>query len=365
MSGVWPRALIHEVLTSVGAAVGDSSFEDVLGLPEAKRYVVLVIDGLGLQQLREHADIAPFLASLSNVEDVAAGVPSTTSVSLTSLGTGLRPGQHGMAGYTCRIPGTNRFLNTLAWDKSIDPVVWQPHRPVLGKLQDSGVVATVVNNPDFESSGLTRCGWRGVSFVGAQTAWERSAAVCDAVAFGDRAVVYAYESKVDHTGHGHGVDSSQWRTALAEVDQDVRELREQLPADVVLLVTADHGMVDLPLEERFDLVDHVRLRDDVVLVAGEARFRHIHTASGAEKSVAARWRKKLGERAEVRRREDAEEWFGPLDPLVRARFGDVVVAALGDFGVFDSATMAVELQLRGFHGSITEAERRIPVLLAL
>jgi len=364
VSGSWPRAMIHEVLTSVGAAVGDSSFEDALGLPAAKRYVVLVVDGLGLQQLRAHADIAPFLASLPNIEDVASGVPSTTSVSLTSLGTGLRAGQHGMAGYTCRIPGTNRFLNTLAWDKSIDPVVWQPHRPVLSKLQDAGVVTTVVNDPNFENSGLTRCGWRGVRFAGVASSWQRLAEVCDAATAADRTVVYAYESKVDHTGHGHGVDSTNWREALREVDQDVAELRANLPADVALLITADHGMVDVPVEDRFDLADHARLRDDVVLVAGEARFRHIHTASGAEKSVAARWRKKLGERAEVRRREDTEEWFGQLDPQVRARFGDVVVAALGDFGVFDSATMAVELQLRGFHGSITEAERRIPVLLA-
>lgn len=359
-----PRALIHEVMTSVGAALGATGFTDVLGLPQANRYVVMVVDGMGLELLREHAELAPFLSAVTNVDDVLSGVPSTTSVSLTSLGTGLRPGQHGMAGYTCRIPGTSRFLNTLQWDHRVDPEQWQPHRNVLQRLSDQQIAVTVVNDARFEDSGLTRVSQRGVPYVGANHAWSRLAAVVEAVERSDRSLVYAYESAIDHTGHGKGVDSEEWRTALTQVDRDVADLRAALPADVVLLVTADHGMVDVPVDGRFDLVDHPRLRDDVVLVAGEARFRHVHTRSGAEAAVAKRWRRALGDRAEVRLRDDAQEWFGPLDPTVRGRFGDVVVAALDDFAVFASDAFSIELQLRGFHGSITERERRIPVLVA-
>lgn len=359
-----PRAGIHEILTSVGGALGVPGFTDVLDLPEAKRFVVMVVDGMGLDLLREHADLAPFLSSRMNIEGVLAGIPSTTSVSLTSLGTGLLPGQHGMAGYTCRIPGTTRFLNTLQWDSRIDPRQWQPHPTVLEQMARDQVAVTVVNDSRFEQSGLTQVSQRGVPFIGANHAWDRLAAVLEAVERSDRAVVYAYESSVDHTGHGSGVDSDECRKALIQVDRDVEDLRAALPSDVVLLVTADHGMVDVPMEGRFDLVDHPKLRDDVVLVAGEARFRHVHTRSGAEAKVAARWRRALGDRAEVRLRDDAEEWFGPLAPTMRARFGDVVVAALDDFAVFASDAFAVELQLRGFHGSITARERRIPVLVA-
>lgn len=358
------RAQIHQILTSVGAALGEPQWTDALGLPAAERYVVMVVDGLGLDLLREHESIAPVLSSMTNVEGVLCGVPSTTSVSLTSLGTGLRPGLHGMAGYTCRIPGTQRYLNTLQWDDAVDPLAWQPHRNVLQELQDRDVVVTVVNDARFEHSGLTLCGQRGVPFEGANNPWERLAAVTSAVEAGDRTLVYAYESAVDHTGHGSGVDSADWRTALGRVDRDVADLRAALPDDVVLLVTADHGMVDVPMEGRFDLRDHADLRQDVVLVAGEARFRHIHTNSGAEDQVAQRWREVLGDRAQVLLRDDAEDWFGPIDPSVRGRFGDVLVAAEGDFAVFDSDSFAVELQLRGFHGSITGRERRIPVLVA-
>src|SRR5690606_780176 len=94
---------IHEVLSSVAGAMAVPGFDDVMGLPAAERYVVLVVDGMGRELLDEHADLAPFLSGLTGVEGVLSPVPSTTSVSLTSLGTGLRPGTHGMAGYTCRI----------------------------------------------------------------------------------------------------------------------------------------------------------------------------------------------------------------------------------------------------------------------
>ena len=49
-----------------------------------------------------------------------AGVPSTTAASLTSFGTGLTPGAHGLVGFTSRVPGTDKLLNALLWDKDVD-----------------------------------------------------------------------------------------------------------------------------------------------------------------------------------------------------------------------------------------------------
>ncbi len=140
-------------------------------------------------------------------------------------------------------------------------------------------------------------------------------------------------------------------------------LRAELPADAVLIVTADHGMLDLPRTDRFDVDQQPGLLDDVDLLAGEARFRHLYTRSGAADDVAARWGEVLGARAIVRTQADIEDWFGPIAADVRPRIGDVLVAALGDFAAFSSKEFAIELKMTGFHGSITEAELRIPVLI--
>ncbi|VXB98208.1 alkaline phosphatase family protein [Aeromicrobium sp. 9AM] len=364
LAGPGGRATIDQVLPSVAAALGAPGFTNTLALPDAPRYVVFLVDGLGLDLLREHADAAPFLSSLKNVDDVVCGIPSTTATSLTSLGTGLQPGAHGMVGYTSRVPGSGQRLNSLKWDQPVDPLLWQPHRTVLERMQDAGIAASSVNDAKFADSGLTLCSQRGVPFHGINSVWERLDVVVEVVESSTRAMTYAYESRLDHTGHGKGCASEEWRTMLTTIDTELADLREELPRDTVLLVTADHGMIDLPKADRFDVDSSAHLLDDVTLLAGEARFRHVYTRAGAAADVAAKWQAELGDRVLVRTQDGIEDWFGPIAPDVRGRIGDVLVAALGEFAVFSSREFGIELKMTGFHGSISEAELRIPVLVA-
>lgn len=358
------RPTIDLILPSVASALGADAYENSFGLPEAARYVVFVVDGMGSELLRDNAQSAPFLSTLSGIDGVVCGVPSTTATSLTSLSTGLRPGQHGMAGYTCRVPETGNRMNLLTWDQSVEPELWQPHLSVLAQLGDAGVAADVVNEAKFEGSGLTRCTHRAVSFHGVKSTWERLDVVLDVVEQSPRGLVYAYDSRLDHSGHLDGCASDAWREALSSIDADIAQLREELPADTVLLVTADHGMLDLPEDGRFDLDTVPDLREGVELVAGEARLRHLYASPGATDDVLAVWREAMGDRAIVERREDLADWFGPMAAEVRGRFGDVIVASLGDFAVFSSLDFPQEFMLRGFHGSVTETELAIPLLVS-
>ena len=172
-------------------------------------------------------------------------MPSTTATSLTSLGTGLVPGAHGLVGFTARIPGTDRLLNHLWWDKDVDPVEWQPHPTALGRLAHAGVHVTSVNKRDFDGSGLTVASQRGATYVGADRVGERIAATVAASA-DQPSLTYVYDSDLDWTGHKFGVASTQWLQQLAMVDAEAEQLREALPASTRLLVVADHGMVDSP-----------------------------------------------------------------------------------------------------------------------
>lgn len=358
------RPTIDRVLPSVASALGVNGFDNELGFPEAPRYVVFVVDGMGAELLRANPQSAPFLSTLDGVDGVVCGVPSTTATSLTSLSTGLRPGQHGMAGYTCRVPETGHRMNLLIWDQPVEPETWQPHLSVLAQLAGSGLAADVVNEAKFEDSGLTRCTHREVRYHGVKSTWERLDVVLDVVEQSPRGLVYAYDSRLDHTGHAEGCQSDAWHETLLSIDDDIAQLRQELPADTVLLVTADHGMIDLPDEPRFDLDTVPELRDGVELVAGEARLRHLYVSPGAADDVVARWREVVGNRAIVEHREELGDWFGPISADVRGRFGDVIVASLGDFAVFSSLDFPQEFQLRGFHGSVTETELAIPVLVS-
>ncbi len=360
---------LADVVPSVARALGVPLDGHPVGLelPPAPSYVVFLIDGLGAELLGRHADEAPYLASLvAGGSTGTAGVPSTTATSLTSLGTGLVPGAHGLVGFTARIPGTQRLLNHLSpdWDPDVDPREWQPHPTAFGRLARAGVHVTTINKRAFDGSGLTLASQRGATYVGADRVGERIAAVLEASGR-EPSLTYVYDSDLDWTGHKFGVASSQWLQQLAMVDAQAEQLREVLPASTRLLVVADHGMVDSPRESRVDVDAVDGMRDGVFLLGGEARFRHLYCSGRALPDVLATWRSVLGDRASVLEREDAiaRGWFGEVDPRVLPRLGDVMVACHDDTAVVSTRDFAYEDTLVGLHGSLTSTEMLIPILV--
>ncbi len=360
------EAALSDLLPSVAARLGLPGFSDILGLPDADRYVVLLIDGLGFHQLTEAQHAAPFLSGLlPGAPALTSVVPSTTATALTSLGTGLPPGQHGIAGFTFRNPFSGGLLNSLAWEPGLSGLDIQPRLTALERLAKAGVQTASVQPAHFAGTGLTEAGLRGGRFVGVtdERALERRVEqIVDAALAGPRSFVYAYERALDHEGHGHGWRSAQWTAVLAWADAFAARLRAELPDDIRLIVTADHGMVDVPAGARVVVEDDPDLGAELDLLGGEGRLRHLYTRRPA--AVAARWRSVLGDRAWVCTRAEAvaEGWFGDLSPQLGDRFGDVVVALRGEHAVM-SRTFPRELGLIGMHGSLTPAEMHVPLLV--
>lgn len=353
-------AAVHAM--GLGALVGPAPSD--LVLPEASAYVVFLIDGLGANLLSRHAQDAPFLAELlAEQRPGTSGVPSTTATSLTSLGTGLTPGEHGLVGFTSRIPGTDDLIQALAWNDTVAPEVWQPHPTVFEQLGRAGVETSVINKPAFQTSGLTRVGYRGGAFVGAATVDQRIEQVRQQATHRS-SLTYVYDSDLDGTGHKFGVGSWQWQQALAEVDEEAERMREELPPEVKLLVVADHGMVDCPPDRHIDIDADRSLRAGVRLLGGEARFRHLYTQPGATDDVLATWRDILGDRGTVLTRDDAfaAGWFGTPTHTVEPRIGEVVVAMHDNHALVSSVDFPGEMTMVGYHGSLTPDEMLIPIL---
>ncbi|MDO4783797.1 MAG: alkaline phosphatase family protein [Propionibacteriaceae bacterium] len=351
---------LTSLLPAIGARCGLAGRTDRLGLPPARGYVVLLVDGLGYHQLRSYGDSTAYLGGLlGGHEPLTCGVPSTTATSLTSLGTGRAPGEHGLVGYRFRNPGNGLAMNALSWENGPDDVAsFQPFEPLYGEFGRACCVAPA----RFHDTALTRAGMTGARFSGIADECDLDERI-DAVRAAAEAsqVVYVYERVLDHTGHGHGVGSWRWLNALAWVDELAESIRAACPRDVCLIVTGDHGMVNVD-DNQYLIVEDIPELGGYDLLAGEARFRHVYCARPAE--LAARWREVLGDRAWVATREDAlaSGWFGPLAPGVGERLGDVMVA-MRDQWVLMSRTHPVEMGLRGVHGSLTPDEMCVPLLI--
>jgi hypothetical protein len=363
---------LASVLPSVAAALGMPSAPDALAaapllpLPPARRAVVVLVDGLGDEQLRRRGGHAPFLRSLlGSGHTVPSGFPSTTATSMGTFGTGLPPGAHGLLGYQVLVPGADRLVNELSWEDGPVPETWQPHRTVFELAERDGVAVTRVGPGFFDGSGLTRAALRGGRFTAADSLAARVDAALVAVAATPRALVYVYWGELDKVGHVHGPGSRQWGEELESLDRELARLAAGLPADGSLTVTADHGMIACPHEDRLDVGCEPALATGVRHVGGEPRALQLYCEPRAADDVLAAWTARLGERALLRSREEvlAEQWFGPVDERNLGRVGDVVVAMRGHYAVVDSRSQRPELlALVGLHGSLTSAETSVPVL---
>ena len=337
----------------------------LLGLPRAERVCLVVVDGLGARLLAERAGHAPFLRRrLDGVQELTVGYPSTTATSMGLLGTGEAAGRTGLAGYTVRNPTSGGLANLVSWEGAGPPREWQRLSTFFERMVAAGLAVTSVGPARFAGSGLTEAALRGSRYVSAESLEARVDASVEALR--RRGLVHLYWGEVDKVGHHHGWTSSAWGDELSALDHELARLTRLMPTGTLLVVTADHGMVDVDHGQLVDVAATPALAQDVTLVAGEPRAAHVHVADGRAPDALERWRRTLDGTAVVLARHEAVAagLFGPVDPRVLPMIGDLVVAATGVSGVVDSRTQTPHsLLLRGMHGSLTPGEMLVPLLV--
>jgi hypothetical protein len=364
---------LADVVPSVLAAMGAAGFESRIPLPgDIAGACVLLVDGLGAELLDTFAEDAPVMAGLRG-QTLQAGFPSTTAAGLAAIGTGCLSGEHGMVGYSFRVPGSG-VVNALRWRphpwgadlrQELPPEEVQPMPTAFERAASVGVAVSVISSAEFTGSGLTRAVLRGGHYIGVHAIGDLAASVRAAVA--GRGFCYAYHSELDLLGHIYGPGSPAWRMQLRQVDRLVESIVEGLPPGGLLAVVADHGMVAVAAPDIVDIDDHDELLDGVHAIGGEARARHIYVTDGARDSVLAAWRESLADRAWVASREEAiaAGWFGErIGDHVLLRIGDVVAAARGTAALVRRNVEPLESSLIGHHGSLSTAEQRVPLLVS-
>ncbi len=366
----YPHGTIADVLPGCLKALGASGFTDRLDLAGqlegVRRVAVLLVDGMGWHQLPAMARYAPGVCALPT-RRITSGFPSTTPTSLVSLATGVWPGSHGILAFTSLIPGTERILNHTQWTDDPEPVSWQPVPPVYETAAQQGIGVTVVNRSEYVGSGLTEVTTRGAVYVPADSSDELAERMVSSLtAAPGPAVVYGYYPKLDKMGHAFGLQSPQWQEAASKVDMIVGRLVAGLPGDAALLVTADHGQLDVPADRRIDIDADPRLSNGVKIFAGEPRVRYLHTEPGAALDVLAAWREVAGHAAWIGSREEAiaTGWYGPVEARFADRIGDVVVVCRDDWAVHGTVREPASIsRLVAMHGSLTDAELDIPLVV--
>ena len=362
------RLSLADVLPGCLAAVAGRPSS--LGSSQVSKAVVLLIDGLGVSALKARSGhartLAGALGGAASVVDV--GFPTTTAASLATLTTGRAPGQHGLVGYSVLDPAGDRIINQLnGWDARLDPATWQLEPTVFERAGADGIPAYSIGPERFRHSGFTRAVLRGAQYRAGESIADRLRVARITLDEIDRGLLYIYVPELDKAAHAYGVESADWTTALEEVDAAVREFTATLRRGEGLIVTADHGVLDVPERGHILFDQDPVLVDGVRHIGGEPRCLQLYCEDGADAADLARvWADSEGARAWVATRDEAiaAGWFGEVKPEVLPRIGDVLVAARTRVAYYDSRS-SISLRGRGMvgqHGSLSPEESRVPLL---
>ncbi len=354
-------------LTGVVAGVLDAIDGVAAPLPPVRSAIIAVIDGLGASNLTARRGHARFLAPRARPVALST-FPTTTATALTSLLTGTDAGVHGIVGYRADVTGAGVVNQLDGWDSGlIDPLRWQRAEPIMTTQARAGRPCFVVSKPEYLTSGFTRATLRGAEVRGARMIEERVELALQLARSAPGSLTYVYAPELDAAGHRHGSESEHWAAVLERIDAAMARLDAGRSDGVGVLVTADHGMVDIP-ERGHVLLEagDARLRE-VRAVAGEPRMLHLYAHEGAADAVRRAWSDEES-RCWVFTRESAIRagLFGRVvDPEVRERIGDVLVAPRLRIAFYDiRAGTPAGQDMVGQHGSLTAAERVVPLIRA-
>jgi len=353
-------------ISSLGAVTGS---ENRLNFRDSKRVIAILVDGLGSQNLKAAAGHAPFLnQAMAGRKNISCGFPSTTASSIASFATGDSAGTHGLVGYKVFDRKTHTAFNLLnGWDAEHRPLDWQHSQTVTERALASGVGAYSIGPKAYEGSDFTQATMTGAKYLAGKTIADRFDVARELLRT-ERSdfIAYLYIPELDQIGHAQGVSSDKWLASLEEVDSQVRTLSAALGKTDSLLLTADHGVIDIPAHAHVYLDEAKTEWSSVVDVSGDPRVNFIYLGNpSVQQAMQKELQDFIGDRGLVLSKSDvvAAGWYGKLRPDVSLKLPDLFVLATKNVAFYHRGyAPAASLNMVGQHGALSSVEMSIPLL---
>ena len=335
-----------------------------LDLAPRQSMCILLVDGLGYYNLADAAGHARFLNS-QQIEKSYCYFPATTSTSLTSFATGKKPNATGFIGYNIFNRITGQRMNLLSgWEDQESAFTFQRQPTVSELAVESNVSVDVVSHSTYENTGLTAATMPAANFHSADSIEARFDIALKLLATGDKRVVYLYIQELDQTAHGLGVSSNRWLEGVELLDGLVRDFVERLPKNSGLIVTSDHGVIDVTEYEKI-YFDELLPAEEMLFVGGDTRGLMVYLQDPGKTTAYLReLAQELGDLCYLVTAEQlmAAGYFESLDDRPEI-VPDFWIIAKKNVALYHRAYARPKSLFNvGHHGAISERELAIPLI---
>lgn len=334
-----------------------------LGYKPKRKVLVVLVDGMGAENVLARAGHAPWLAS--QISAGATGLscfPATTSTNIAGFATGLNPGEHGFIGHVVSDSRFDQRLNLLnGWTDQTDPTLWQPHQTVSERAAEAGVACNVIAAEEYRTTGFTSATMRGANFFGVDDLSARFEKALELLSAAEDSINYLYVPELDKFGHQNGWQSAGWAIQLETVAAQIAKLVQRLPGDAGLVITADHGMLDANEDDKVELADLLNPLG-VDFFGGDTRTALLYLEN---KESAADVRRSLEDSRYFNcfTPAELEAWYGGFGQNAKDRLPELVLVAKGNHILYHSGfSKPKSYRMIAHHGAFSSAELRIPLI---
>ena len=338
-----------------------------LSLPTKQSYLVILVDGLGVANIKSAGGHAGFLnQKLSTSKSLFSGFPTTTATSLASFATGKQSGEHAFIGYRVFDRELSKPINLLN-DLGIEfpPRKYQDLQTISEQAAKAGKNVITVGPREYEGSGFTQATMPGSNYLAAKSLQERFDTARSEIAK-PGTLVYLYIPELDQLAHRFGCQSLNWLNTIEDLDSVLSAFIKSLPKSSGAILTADHGVIDVPQTSHIYLEQYESMKD-LAMIGGDPRVGFLYFDSGID-LVAKReaLQADLTSIVDVVTVQDLVEagWYQPLSESAKKVAPDLILLPKGNRVVYHREFARVKsMSMIGQHGGMSKAEWEVPLLV--
>lgn len=349
----------NSILKYFGAQTYHEGLSDLDALLEEKQYkhvVVMVNDGMGYENMVELLPEDSFLRR-HFVRPITSIFPPTTAAATTTLQSGQSAMEHGWLGWDVYIPQVDDVV-TVFLNRSKTSGDFFEENVAKKYLQYQNVYDKIPAETGIKAYGISPHEINPYDFNQPEQMYEMIEALC---AKDERSYIYAYYDQPDNLMHRYGTQVEVVRERALYIDAQIEALSHKLK-DTLLVVTADHGHIDvenLYLEDYPDLVEMLAKPTSM-----ETRAVNFFVKENKKDAFASLFNDVLGAHFKLVDRDTfiQEAYLGDFDahPNIEGAIGDFIAIATDRFTLLDDRNAP---NFKGHHAGLTQREMLVPLIL--
>ncbi|MFH1657513.1 MAG: alkaline phosphatase family protein [bacterium] len=370
---------IVNLMSSIGEALGTKCIYDELSLlrskdlKDSKNIVLIVLDGLGYEYLKDKNSIL----NKGLKGKITSVFPPTTASAITTFVTGLAPQQHAFTGWFMHLKELGTVATTLLFNPRIggQPFTTQDveFKDILNlecfseRIEASSYLVTP---EEIMGSDFTKANSKKSEILGYQNLDGFFSQIKKATnSHDERKYIFAYWPEFDSLSHEYGINSEEVKKHFWEIDKKISLFIDDIKGTKsTLIITADHGLIDTTKERTIELEDHPKLKECLTLpFCGEARLVYCYVHPSKAKQFEAYVKNNLNKFCNMRKSEELinNNYFGLFEPNPKLidRVGDYALIMKENYVFTDKILNKREPFHIGNHGGVSKEEVFIPLVV--